>query len=173
MGIIKGPKAHALVVHDGRTLKILNPNRKEKERCMQSQRRKGTPNPSMIPQVPKVEKESKGRSVVTAIMWNHPESACMKKKIDLMVQILQKNNLRDFIPEAAKKKSEDQAPKKGNPHALVAIHSSPDAWIVDSGASHHMETTKDILSFVTACMGPPILMGDDSPVEVTEKGEWN
>jgi hypothetical protein len=48
--------------------KILNPNRNAIERHMQSQRRNGTPNPSMIPLVPNVEKESKGRSVVTAIM---------------------------------------------------------------------------------------------------------
>jgi hypothetical protein len=59
----------------------------------------------------------------------------MKKQIDQMAQTLQKNNLGDFIPEAAKKKSEDQAPKKGNSHALVVVHSSPDTWIVDSGAS--------------------------------------
>jgi hypothetical protein len=50
------------------TPKILNPKGKAKKRCMQIQRRKGTPNPSMIPLVPKVEKERKGRSVVTEIM---------------------------------------------------------------------------------------------------------
>jgi hypothetical protein len=33
-----------------------------------------------------------------------------------------------------------------------------------------MENTKDILSSVTACTRPPILMGDDSLVEVTRKG---
>ena len=32
-----------------------------------------------------------------------------------------------------------------------------------------METKKDILSFINACMGPPILMGDESLVEVTRK----
>jgi hypothetical protein len=33
-----------------------------------------------------------------------------------------------------------------------------------------MENTKDILSSITTCSGPPILMGDDSPIEVTGKG---
>jgi hypothetical protein len=33
-----------------------------------------------------------------------------------------------------------------------------------------MKNKNDIISFVTACIGPPILMGDDSPVEVTKKG---
>jgi hypothetical protein len=50
------------------TLKILNPKGEAKKRCMQIHRRKGTPNPSMIPLVLKVEKSSKGRSVVTTIV---------------------------------------------------------------------------------------------------------
>jgi hypothetical protein len=33
-----------------------------------------------------------------------------------------------------------------------------------------MENTKDILSFVIACTGPPILMRDDCPIEVIKKG---
>jgi hypothetical protein len=59
----------------------------------------------------------------------------MKNKIDLMSQILQQNNLGDRIVEAAKKKNpEDLNSKKGNSsHALIAINSSLDAWIIDSG----------------------------------------
>jgi hypothetical protein len=50
------------------------------------------------------------------------------------------------MPEGAKKKKpEDQNLKKGNSsHALIAINSPPNAWIVDSGASHHMTATKDV-----------------------------
>jgi hypothetical protein len=49
----------------------------------------------------------------------------MKKKIDIMTQILQQNNLGYFILEGAKKKKpEDQNSKKGNSsHALIAINS--------------------------------------------------
>jgi hypothetical protein len=66
------------------------------------------------------------------------------QKIDLVTQILQQNNLGDRIFEGSKKKKpEDQNPKKGNSsHALIVINSSPDAWIVDSEASHHMDATK-------------------------------
>jgi hypothetical protein len=64
----------------------------------------------------------------------------MKKHIDHMAQILHKNNLEDHIPKAAKKKPKDQA-KQGNSHALITIKSSLDAWILDLGASHHMEET--------------------------------
>jgi hypothetical protein len=70
----------------------------------------------------------------------------MQKNIDQMAQIFQQNNLGDCIPEGFKKKKpEDQNPKKGNSsHDLIVINSSPDAWIVDSGASHHMAATKEI-----------------------------
>ena len=61
-----------------------------------------------------------------------------------MTQILKQKNLGDHFPEGAKKKKlEDQNPKKENSiHALITINSSPDSWIIDSGASHHMEATK-------------------------------
>jgi hypothetical protein len=72
------------------------------------------------------------------------------KKIDLMSQILQQNNLGDRIPEGAnKKKPEDLNSKKDNSsHALIAINSSPDVWIVDSGASHHMAASEAVYSSV-------------------------
>ena len=60
-----------------------------------------------------------------------------------MTQILQQKILGDHIPEGAKKKLEDQNPKKDNfSHALIAINSSPDAWTLDSVASHHMDAKK-------------------------------
>ena len=70
----------------------------------------------------------------------------MQKQIDLMNRNLQQKKLGDPIPEGAKnKKLEDQNPKKGNfSHALIAINSSPDDWIVNSGASHHMDSTKEV-----------------------------
>jgi hypothetical protein len=59
-------------------------------------------------------------------------------------QIIQKNNLGDLIPKGAKKKNpKDQNPKKDNSiHALIAINSSLDSWIVDSRASHDMDAKK-------------------------------
>jgi hypothetical protein len=98
-------------------------------------------------------KKRKGEKCTYYHKGFHPESACMQKQIDLMTQILQQNNLGDHIPEGAKKKKpEDQSPKKGNSrHALIAINSSPDAWIVDSGASHHMAATKAVYSSLDAC----------------------
>jgi hypothetical protein len=105
----------------------------------------------------------------------HPESTCMQKQIDLISQILQQNNLGDRIPEGAKKKKpEDQNPKKDNSsYALIAINSSLDAWIVDSRALHHTTTSKVVYSSLDACKGPPILMGDNSSVKVTDKEGLN
>ena len=53
----------------------------------------------------------------------------------------------------------------------IAINSSPYVWIADSSTSHHMAATKEALSSLDACKGPPIRMGDDSPVEITDKGK--
>jgi hypothetical protein len=88
-----------------------------------------------------------------------------------MAQIFHQNNLGDCILEGAKKKKlEDQNLKKDNSsHALIAINSSLDAWIIDSGVSHHMAAKKEVYSSLDSCKGPPILMGDNFPVEVTNK----
>jgi hypothetical protein len=89
-----------------------------------------------------------------------------------MSQILQENNLADCIPKGAKKrKPKYPNSKNGNySHALIAINSSVDAWIVDLGESHHMVASEVIYFSLDACKGPPILMGDNSFVEVTSKG---
>ena len=89
-----------------------------------------------------------------------------------MNQILHKTNLGDRIPKGAKKKNpEDQNPKKDNSsYALISINSSPDAWIIDSVASHHMDSTKVVYYSLDKCKSPPILMGDNSSIEVTDKG---
>jgi hypothetical protein len=55
-------------------------------------------------------------------------------------------------------------------NTLIAINSSLDAWIVDTGESHHMDALEVVYSSLDACKGPPILMGDNSSVEFTGKG---
>jgi hypothetical protein len=91
----------------------------------------------------------------------------MKKQIDLMKHALQKNNLGNFIPKGVKKQKEEYpAPKKGNHNSLVAINSSSDSWIIDSGATHHMVVKEEVFSSLSPCSRHPILMGDDTPVVV-------
>jgi hypothetical protein len=125
-----------------------------------------------MPLDPKGKREEKGRNADTVTKDSIRNLHACKKKIDMMSQILQQNNLGYRNLEGAKKKKpEDLNSKKDNSsHALIAINSSLDAWIVDSRASHHMDASKEVYSSLDACKGPPILMGDNSSVEVTGKG---
>jgi hypothetical protein len=130
-----------------------------------------------MPLDPKEKRGEKGRNARTVTKDSdhkgfHSESTCMQKKIDLMSQILQQNNLGDHIPEGSKKKKpEDPNSKKDNSsHALIAINSSPDAWIIDLEESHNMAASKIVYYSFYAYKGPPILMGDNSSVEVTDAG---
>jgi hypothetical protein len=172
MGKIKGPKVHALTVQYGSGHQYHKSKYKYKRKSHANPKKEGYSKPFNDASGSKGGKGRKGEKCTYFHKGFHPESTCMQKKIDLMTQILQQNNLGDRIPEGAKKKKpEDQNPKKGNSsHALISINSSLDAWIIDSGASHHMDTTKEVYYSLDACKGPPILMGDNSPVEVTDKG---
>jgi hypothetical protein len=70
------------------------------------------------------------------------------------------------VKKKKKKKEEYPSPKKGNHHALIAINSSVDSWIMDSGASHHMAAKDEVFSSLIPCSRPLILMGYDTPVLV-------
>jgi hypothetical protein len=56
MGKIKGPKVHALTVHDGSSNKNKKCKEKDKRKKMQLQIRKSIQNPSMMNLDPKVER---------------------------------------------------------------------------------------------------------------------
>jgi hypothetical protein len=171
MGKIKGPKVHALTLQDG-SHQHQKYKDKYKRKAHAHSKKEGYSKPFADASRSKGGKGRKWEKCMYFHKGFHSESACMKKQIDLMNQILQQNNLVYCITEGAKnKKPEDQNPKKGNSsHALIAINSSLDAWIVDSGASHHMDASKEVYSSLDACKGPFILMGDNSYVEVTNKG---
>jgi hypothetical protein len=95
----------------------------------------------------------------------------MNKQIDLMAQVLQQNNLGNFIPGGVKKqKEEDHASNKGNHHALAEINSSYDSRIIDYGTSHHMTTKEEVFTSLSSCSRAPIIMRDDTPVAVAGEG---
>jgi hypothetical protein len=171
MGEIKGPRAQALTVHDGRH-KYQKSKDKDKQKSHAHMKKEGYTKPFTDASGSKREKGRKGEKCTYYHKGFHLESACMKKKIDLMSQILQQNNLGDRIPKGAeKKKPKDMNSKKGNSsHALISINSSLDACIVDPGASHHMATSEAVYSSLDACKGPPILIRDHYSIEVTSKG---
>jgi hypothetical protein len=171
MGKIKGPKVHALTVQDG-IHQYHKSKYKDKKKSHAHPKKEGYTKPFINASGSKGGKGRKGEKCTYCHKGFHLESTCMQKQIDLMSRILQQNNLGDRILEGDKKKKpEDLNPKKGNSsHALIAINSSSNAWIVDSGESHHMVASKEVYSSLDACKGPPILMGDNSSVEVTRKG---
>jgi hypothetical protein len=168
MGTIKGPRVHALTVHDG-SHKYQKSKDKDKRKFHAHTKKEGYRKPFIDASGSKGEKGRKGEKCTYCHKGFHSESSCMEKQIDLMSQILQQNNFGDRIPEGAKKKKpEDPNSKKDNSsHALIAINSSPDAWIVDSGASHHMATLEvvyfslDVLSLQeTLCGCRPKVLGN-------------
>jgi hypothetical protein len=171
MGKIKVPKAHELTVQYG-SQKYQKYKDKDKWKSHAHPKKEGYSKPFIDASRSKGEKGRKGEKCTYYHKGFHSEFAFMKIQIDLMSQILQQNNLGDRIPEGAKKKKpEDLNSKKGNSsHALISINSSPADWIIDSGASHHMATSNIVYYSLDSCKVPPILMGGNSYVEVTDKG---
>ena len=83
----------------------------------------------------------------------NPERSYMKKRIDMLTQILEKNNIS--LPKFSKKKeggsnSED----KERVHVLVVGTSSSPRFIIDSGASRHMVLTKEAFSSLDMLLHP-------------------
>jgi hypothetical protein len=176
MGLMKVPKEHALTMHDGKGSSNKKLKQKQKELLHPESKKEGYSKPFKDSLGSKDSsnskgKKNKGKKCTYCNKLNHEESTCMTKKIDLMTQLLQKNNLGDFIPEGAKKKKEeDHAPKKGSHHALVGINSSSNSWIIYSGTSHHMDAKEEVLTSLSSCSRPPILMGDDTQIAVAGEG---
>ena len=65
----------------------------------------------------------------------------MNKSIDMMAQLLEKNNIP--VPEGARKKDGSSgSDNKERCHALVVGSSDSSSFIIDSGASSHMASVK-------------------------------
>ena len=69
----------------------------------------------------------------------------MKNQIDMLTQILEKNNIS--LPDCSKnREGGSNSEDKERVHALVAVTSSSTSFIIDSGASRHMVSTKETFS---------------------------
>ena len=69
----------------------------------------------------------------------------MKKQIDMLTQLLEKNNIS--LPDCSKKREEgSNSEDKERVHALVAGTSSSPSFIIDSEASRHMVSTYETFS---------------------------
>ena len=92
--------------------------------------------------------------------WN-PESACMKKTIYMMVQLLEKNNI--LVLEGVRKKDGGSGSNnKERCHTLVVGSSDSSTFIIDLGESRHMDSLIYFFISMYSDSGPPIRMGDDA-----------
>jgi hypothetical protein len=85
MGIIKGPKAHALVVHDGNNSQNPKSKRKGKEKVHEDPKKEGYSKPFNDSFRFEGGKSKKGKKCGYCNHENHLEVACMKKEIYLMM----------------------------------------------------------------------------------------
>src|SRR5713226_8117411 len=100
---------------------------------------------------------------------NHSESSCMKKQIEMLTQPLEKNGIS--LPGSSKKREGGSSLEdKERVHALVAGTSSSPSFIIDSGASRHMVSTKEAFTSLDMSKGPPIVLGDESLTKSLGKG---
>ena len=93
----------------------------------------------------------------------HLESSCMKRTIDQMALLLEKNNIT--LPEGTRKKDiADRNNQLERGHGLMANVSKARALLIDSGSLNHMVSCKD--SFTSLYFGSciSIHMGDDSHI---------
>jgi hypothetical protein len=105
MGAIKGPWAHALTVHDG-SHKYKKSKDKDKQKAHAHTKKEGYTKPFTEASRSKGEEGRKGEKCTYCHKGFHLEYACMQKKIDLMSQILQQNNLGDRSPEGERRRSQ-------------------------------------------------------------------
>ena len=77
-----------------------------------------------------------------------------------MSALLTQNNIAS--PRAKKPNEEPHIKYTERCHALKATISPSSTYIIDSGASNHMVTSKESFSTLSLTKGPNIHMGDDS-----------
>ena len=93
----------------------------------------------------------------------------MKKAIDMMAQLLEKNNIP--VPEGARKKDVSSGyDNKERFHALVVGSSDSSTFIIDSGASSHMASVRDFFTSMYSDGGLAVRMGDDSKIQAKGVG---
>ena len=97
----------------------------------------------------------------------HEEHECYLKKIDELTHIMKKHNVP--LPNAYKDKGLSSN-SKGKGRALMANSHSSKEWILDSGTSYHMGSSKEYFSSLDQSKVPHIFVGDKSKMEVGGKG---
>ena len=117
------------------------------------------------------KKKNKGEMSKWACCSNgyHPESSCMKKKIDMLTQHLEKNNI-SLLECTIKREGRSNSNDSERVHAVVAKNSRSSTFIIDSGASRHMVSTRETFSSLDDSKGQKKFLGDDFVTDSMGKG---
>ena len=115
---------------------------------------------------PPKEKDEKGKEKTKCTYCHkgwHPESSCMKKTIDQMAQLLEKNSIP--IPDDSRNKDgTSNSYNKEKCYALVVGTSNSSTFIIYLGEYRNMVSTIELFSSIHSNFGPAVRMGDDSEI---------
>ena len=96
----------------------------------------------------------------------------MNNTIDMMAQLLEKNNIH--VSYGARKKDGSSDSKNNEKfHALVVVSSDPSIFIIDWRESRNMASIKDIFSSKHLNSGTVVRMGDNSEIHTIGVGNIN
>ena len=87
----------------------------------------------------------------------------MKKTIDQMAQLLEKNN-NPVLDSTRKKDGTSSSENNDKCHSLVVSTSNYSYFIIDSGDSKNMVSTRELFSSTHSNDGPIVRMGYDSEI---------
>ena len=135
MGIIRSPKDQSLVERGDKVA-----NDKGKQRDESPMKKEQSKEPSGLK---KIKKNGKGKVLCSYCGRGfHSERSCMRRKLDEMALVLKKHNI--CTPTSARnddsEEEDEEYQRKG--HALKASCSSAHVFLIDSGASNHMDASR-------------------------------
>ena len=157
MSTIKPSKDQAL---NARDLKVDSKRKKKAKKPPEQKRdKKQSPEDQQGPKKNNQKKKNKGEMNKCAYCnkGNHTKSSCMKKQIDMLTQLLEKNGI-SLLDSSKKREGGSSSDDRARVHALVAGTSSSPSFIIDSGASRHMVSTKEAFSSLDMSKGPYIVV---------------
>ena len=97
------------------------------------------------------------------------ESRCMKNSINQLKKILEKNNIS--LPQGEDMSEYGEKTKEYERfHALKEGFTQSKAYLIYSGASNHMVSSKESFTSLDIFGQPSIHMGDDSQIPTVGKG---
>jgi hypothetical protein len=131
------------------------------------------PKPFQTNSIPNGDKGTKYKNKKSDIHCNfsdkdgHDESKCFKKMTTLEA-MMKKHNIN--IDSTTSSSSHGHALSASGFSFNTTSTSTSDEWLIDSGASYHMDKDKDTFSALNECNTKKIFVGDDTSLSVVGFG---